>query len=188
MSATARVGTAMAAGYVLGRFKKLRLALIVGSAMANKNVRASGLGLLQQGTKGLRGSPDALRISDQIKSRLIASGRAAAVGVAASGIDRLSDRLHERSDAIRPHAADEDEYDEGDEADEAEDLEPEDEYDDEPEDEAEDEPEDEDEPDDEPADEEPGDDYDEDEDEEPDEPRHQHRSPRRRRAAAPVES
>jgi hypothetical protein len=156
MSATARVGTAMAAGYVLGRFKKLRLALIVGSAMANKNVRASGLGLLQHGTKGLRGSPDALRISDQIKSRLIASGRAAAVGAAASGIDRLSDRLHERSDAIRPHTTDED-------------VEDEDEYD---EGEA--------------ADQEPEDDYDE--DEEPDEPRHQHRSPRRRRAAAPVES
>jgi len=184
MSATGRVGTAMAAGYVLGRFKKFRLALIVGSAMANKNVRASGLGLLQHGTKGLTGSPDAMRISDQLKSRLISSGRAAAVGVAASQIEKLSDRLHERSESIRPRDGDEDEgpEDEYDEVEEAEDEEPEDEYDegDEPEDEAEDEPEDE-------YEEEPEEPEDE-ADEETEEPRQHHRSSRRRRAAAPVES
>ena len=37
MSSSTRVGTAIAAGYFLGRFKKLRLALLVGSALANDN-------------------------------------------------------------------------------------------------------------------------------------------------------
>ena len=59
MSTTSRVGAAVAAGYFLGRFKKLRLALMVGSALANKNVRSTGFGLIQQGTHSLTSSPEA---------------------------------------------------------------------------------------------------------------------------------
>ncbi|HET7532335.1 MAG TPA: hypothetical protein VFJ83_04240, partial [Nocardioidaceae bacterium] len=68
MSSSSRVGAAIAAGYFLGRFKKLRLALVVGSALANKNVRSSGLGLLQQGASGLTSSPEAKKLTEQISS------------------------------------------------------------------------------------------------------------------------
>ncbi len=114
MSATSRVGTAVAAGYLLGRFKKMRMALIVGSALANRNVRAAGMDLI-------RGSSDGQR------SPLVEAGRSAVIGAAASRMDRLSDRLHERSTAL---TGDEDEPDE-DEPDEDVYDEPEDDLEDE---------------------------------------------------------
>ena len=128
MSSSSRVGAAIAAGYFLGRFKKLRLALVVGSALANKNVRTSGLGLLQKGTEGLTSSPEAKKLTEQISSQLMQAGRAAAVTAAASRIDALSDRLNERSAELRdlaslPVGEEEEEQDE-----EYEGEEPEDEY------------------------------------------------------------
>src|SRR5512144_1444309 len=199
MSSSSRVGTAIAAGYFLGRFKKLRLALVVGSALANKNVRSSGLGLLQQGTQGLTSSPEAKKLTGQISTQLMEAGKAAAVAVAAQRIDKLSDKLNERSSELRDLAElpisdqgeeePEDEYeDEGEE-----DEEPEDEYDEEEDEEGEEEAEDEYEDEGE-EDEEPEDEYDEEEDEEEEEPepepepapKTRKRSPRRRRAASPA--
>ncbi len=149
MSATSRVGTAVAAGYLLGRFKKMRMALIVGSALANRNVRAAGMDLI-------RGPSDGQR------SPLVEAGRSAVIGAAASRMDRISDRLHERSTAL---TGDEDEPD--DEPDEEPEEEPDEEYD-----ESEDEYDDEDEP----------------EDDEPEDDDESARSSRRRRAAAPGRS
>ena len=151
MSSSSRVGAAIAAGYFLGRFKKLRLALVVGSALANKNVRTSGLGLLQKGTEGLTSSPEAKKLTEQISSQLMQAGRAAAVTAAASRIDALSDRLNERSAELRdlaslPVGEEEEEQDE-----EYEGEEPEDEYEEEGEEE------------------EPTDEYEEEEEEEPEE-------------------
>ncbi|HEY6935494.1 MAG TPA: hypothetical protein VI452_19040, partial [Marmoricola sp.] len=167
MSATTRVGTALAAGYVLGRFKKLRLALIVGSALANKNVRTSGLGLLQQGAGRLTSSPQGQELSRQITDQLLQAGKAAAMTMASSGVDRLSDQLQERSQRLRavPQASEESSDEESEEqADRQPEEEPEDrdEAAEEPEDEAAEEPEDE-------ADEEPEDEADEEPEDEADE-------------------
>jgi hypothetical protein len=128
MSSSSRVGAAIAAGYFLGRFKKLRLALMVGSALANKNVRSTSLGLLQQGTAGLTSSPEAKKLTGQISTQLMEAGRAAAVAAAANRIDKLSDKLNERSNELRDLAAldgsdegedqAEDEYEDYDEEDE----------------------------------------------------------------------
>ena len=155
MSATTRVGTAVAAGYVLGRFKKMRLALIVGSALAGRNLKTAGLDLLKGGSGDGKPSP------------LATAGRSALVAAASSSMDRISDRLHERSAALSGDGSDADE--------EPDEREPVDEEEDEPVDEEEDEPLDEEE--DEGDDDEP---VDEAEDEAEDE-----RPARRRRAAAP---
>ncbi|HET8560984.1 MAG TPA: hypothetical protein VFL69_10730 [Marmoricola sp.] len=133
MSATTRVGTALAAGYFLGRFKKLRLALIVGSALTNGKVRSSGLNLLQQGTGKLTSSPQGQELGKQISEQLLQAGRSAAMTMASSGVDRLSDSLRDRSERLRGGEAseepeDEDEYAE----DEPEDEEPQDELEEEP--------------------------------------------------------
>ena len=195
MSTTARVGSAVAAGYLLGRFKKLRLALIVGSALANKDVRKSGMGLLQRGGVGLGTGG----LTQQVKSELMHAGRAAAVSVAASKINSLSDRLQERSENMRSgsgkgRSKDDDEVDD-DVRDEDEDLDEEDEDEDEPTDEVEeaegDEVEDDEEDEEDEGDEEPEDEYEEEpedeyEEEPGEEPEHTRRSPRRRRTAAPV--
>ena len=181
MSTTSRVGTAVAAGYVLGRFKKMKLALIVGSAIAGKNLKTAGMDML-------KGSGDGK------SSPLVSAGRSALVAAALSSMDRISDRLHERSAALGGDDSEDDEQDEeptdeGDESDEE--LEEDDEPVDEEDSEEEEEPVDEDEHDEEELEEE--DELDEEDDEPVDEDEHEGdededdsgRRTRRRRAAAP---
>ncbi|HEY9352534.1 MAG TPA: hypothetical protein VIP28_04760, partial [Nocardioides sp.] len=133
MSVTTRVGTAVAAGYVLGRFKKLRLAVIVGSALSNSAVRDRSIELLKIGTQSLGGSSDVQKLGQQVSGKLVTAGKAAAVAVAAGQIDKLSDRLHERSTLLSGSSSDEDaDQDTDEDTDEVpEDEEPEDEYEDE---------------------------------------------------------
>ncbi|MER6969431.1 hypothetical protein ABT304_00095 [Nocardioides sp. NPDC000445] len=209
MSVTTRVGAAVAAGYVLGRFKKLRLAVVVASALSNSAVRERSLEMLKIGTQSLGGSSDVQKLGQQVSGKLVQAGKAAAVAAAAGQIDKLSDRLREQSTLWGASSSDEDtdevpeDEEPVDEAQDEPDEEPEDEYDEEAED-AEEEPEDEydeeaEEPEQEPEDEydeeaeepeeEPEDEYDEtdqqDEDEE-EKPRRGARSSRRRRAGAPT--
>jgi hypothetical protein len=158
MSASTRVGTAVAAGYVLGRFRKMRLALIVGSALANRNVRAAGMDFIRGQSGGRAASP------------IVDAGRSAVIAAASTSMNRLSDRLHERSAALSGVDLSEQDEDED-----------EDEY-------ADDEPVDEDEEDVDEDEEEEGEDEDlyEDEDEDLDEEEETSgRSSRRRRTAAP---
>jgi hypothetical protein len=99
MDTNARVGTAVAAGYLFGRFKKLRLALLVGTALASEDVRKSAVGLVTHGTSGLA-SGGAGRLAGNAGSRLIDAGRGVAVSAAASRLERLSDRLAERTESL----------------------------------------------------------------------------------------
>jgi len=176
----------MAAGYLLGRFKKLRMALVVGSALASEDVRKQGATLLKHGPLGAA-EPIAKKAGKTLSSQLLEAGKSAAVGAAGSRIGSLTDRLNERATALQGNGASkgepEDEYDE-----------PEDEYDEPVDEEAEeDEPVDEeaeeDEPEDEPEDEydeEPPEDEDLAEEPEDEEPPPKKRSPRRRRTTSPA--
>jgi cobalamin biosynthesis protein CobT len=192
MSATSRVAGAVAAGYVLGRFKKLRLAVLVASAMASPKFRSAAVGLIQD---RIPGGAIVGGLTREAGGRLLDAGKAAATTVVASRIDTLSQSLADRSESLRkatPGAqagksradqptddrasaeapADEYEEPEGEEA-EA----PADEYEEREGEEAE----------------EPADEYQEPEDEEAEEPTDEYepeepvvRSPRRRRSASPA--
>ena len=196
MSVSSRVGTAVAAGYVLGRFKKLRLAVLVGSALANKNIRDAGVGLLTEGTRRVAATPEAKTIATEQGSRLLEAGRSAALAAATSRMNRLSDKLQERTVALTGEVPTREDLDKlADESDDEADDEADDrsvdegqEYDDEAdvdEDYDDEDYEDEDEADEDEADEDYEDEEDEGAEEEPDE-QHQRRSPRRRRTAAPA--
>jgi hypothetical protein len=142
MDTTTRVGTAIAAGYLFGRFKKLRLAIMVGTALASDNVRKSAVGLVQNGVGGLT-ADGAGKLAGTAGSKILDAGRGAAVSAAAARLERISDRLAERTEALggeSPSRADEDtepedvedEYDDTEDVDSSEDTdEPEDEYDEE---------------------------------------------------------
>src|SRR5215217_697865 len=142
MSATSRVAGAVAAGYALGRFKKLRLAILVGSAMSSPKFRSAAVGMIED---RLPGGPVVGTLTKEVGGKLINVGKTAATSIVAARIDSLSQSLADRSQNLRkgaPGEADksegeepEDEYEEQ-EGEEQEDEEPEDE---EPEDEAEDE-------------------------------------------------
>ena len=143
-----RIMAGVTAGYVLGRMHKLKLALIVGSALANRKLISGQVDKLT----------DAAGIGP-LGEQLVSAGRKAALGAVSNRIDSFSDKLAERTSALNGVASDEDE-DEGEE-------EPEDEYDEPAEDEEEpedEEPEDEYEEEEEPAEDE---ELAEDEEEEP---------------------
>jgi hypothetical protein len=124
-----RVMAGVTAGYLLGRTKKLKLALIVGSAIANRKLLSGQVDKLS----------DAAGVGP-LGQQLVSAGRKAAIGAVSSRIDAFSDKLAERTDALGGSASDEDE-----EEDEEEESEDEDEYEEPAEDEEEEPAEDEDE-------------------------------------------
>src|SRR5215203_5265833 len=193
MSTTSRVAGAVAAGYVLGRFKKLRLAVLVGSAMASPKFRNAAAGMIEN---RIPGGAITTTLSKEVGGRLVNVGKTAATSIVASRIDSLSQSLADRSQNLRGGRSGEGaDKSRADEEEGEETQEPEDDYDDtqEPEDENEEEEGDE--------TQEPEDEHDEEEadetqeqdaqasddasaDEEPEEP--VARSPRRRRSASPA--
>jgi cobalamin biosynthesis protein CobT len=207
MSTSSRVAGAVAAGYALGRFKKLRLAVLVATAMSSPKFRNAAVGLIQD---RIPGGAVVGGLTKGVGGKLVDAGKTAATSIVASRVDSLSQSLADRSQNLRKgapggqagksradepaddgapeeEAYDEEESDVAEEPeDEAQDEEPEDEYDEEegdaaeePEDEASDE-----EGAEEPADEGAQADDDESPVEEPEEP--VARSPRRRRSASPA--
>jgi hypothetical protein len=101
MSKTSRVATAVAAGYVLGRFKKLRMAVMVGSALANDNVRNAALGYIKKGSGRFSSASPGGTLTQQLGGKLVDAGKAAALAAAASKVDSISDRMAARSQSLR---------------------------------------------------------------------------------------
>src|SRR5215217_5270169 len=117
MSTTSRVAGAVAAGYLLGRFKKLRLAILVGSAMASPKFRSAAVGMIED---RLPGGPVVGTLTKEVGGKLINVGKTAATSIVAARIDSLSQSLADRSQNLRNGAPGE--------ADKSEGEEPEDEY------------------------------------------------------------
>jgi hypothetical protein len=181
MSTSSRVAGAVAAGYVLGRFKKLRLAVIVASAMSSPKVRSAAVGMIQE---RIPGGAMVGTLTKGVGGKLVDAGKTAATSIVASRIDTLSQSLADRSQNLRKgtpdgqsrksradeprdgRAPEEEAYDE-EESDVAE--EPQDEYDEEESDAAE-EPQDEYDEEESDAAEEPEDEYDQEESDAAEEP------------------
>ena len=103
MSATSRVAGAVAAGYVLGRFKKLRLAVLVGSAMASPKFRNAAAGMIQD---RLPGGTVVNTLTKEVGGKLVDVGKTAATSIVASRIDSLSQSLADRSQNLRKGPSD----------------------------------------------------------------------------------
>ena len=114
MSAAMKIAAGVASGYLLGRRRKLRLAITVGSMLAGQKIATNPRGLLEQGQKLVDGNAELSRLSDQIRSQLFDAARTAAIATASSRMDGLSDSIRQRSErlALLPGEQDEDEYDE----------------------------------------------------------------------------
>lgn len=179
MNNAARLGAGVAGGYLLGRTKKLKLAIGLGAWLMGKRLNLSPTQLAMQGLGQLRDTPEFLDLTERLRGEVGGAGRRALAAVAMSRMDSLADRLHDHNLGIVEGTvlSDEDEYDdERDEEDDGDDdaatYDEEDDYDDQQdfddEDDEEDEDEDEDEDGGEPRDADV-DDFDEDEEEDEDE-------------------
>ena len=98
MSATSRVAGAVAAGYILGRFKRLRLAVLVAAAMSNPKFRNAAVGMIQD---RIPGGTVVGPLTKEVGGKLVNVGKTAATSIVASRIDTLSQRLAEQGENLR---------------------------------------------------------------------------------------
>ncbi|SDH59080.1 hypothetical protein [Nonomuraea jiangxiensis] len=125
MSNKCRIAFAVLAGYYLGRRRKLRMAAALAAAGLAGRARMGEGGVLAQGLKALGSAPEIEQLTGRLRGELLEVGKAAAVAATSRQIDSLSDRLHERAEAMRAPGApkerrrpdraqdEQDEYDEG---------------------------------------------------------------------------
>ncbi|MEU6916651.1 DNA primase [Streptomyces olindensis] len=95
------LGLAMGAGYLLGRTKKLKMAMAVGGLVAGKKLNLSPrmvADLLQQ---QLRNNPQFKEIGDQLREDLRGVGKAASGAMVERQLDAFADRLHGRTAQVR---------------------------------------------------------------------------------------
>ena len=118
------LGLAIGAGYVLGRTKKAKMALAVGSLVAGKKLNLTPKALAELVTTQLAGNPQFKELGDQLRQDLSGVGKAASGALVERQIAALADRLHGRTAEVREELAgggsdddrDEDAYDDEDEA------------------------------------------------------------------------
>ncbi|CAL9337847.1 hypothetical protein SUDANB105_00207 [Streptomyces sp. enrichment culture] len=115
----AKIGAALLGGYVLGRTKKGKLAIGLGSMLAGSRINPAQVG------KMLQDSPFVDTLTKQVRTELAGAGKAAATSVLTAKADNLADALHARTTGLRDkaHAAEDQDTDEEEAEDEAEEAE-----------------------------------------------------------------
>ncbi|MEW2306513.1 DNA primase [Streptomyces sp. NPDC006655] len=99
------LGLAIGAGYLLGRTKKLKMALAVGSLVAGKRLNLGPKALLDLANQQLRDNPQFKEIGDQLRQDLRGVGKAASGAMVERQLGALADRLHGRTAEVRDQLA-----------------------------------------------------------------------------------
>ena len=92
MDAPLRVALAVGGGYLLGRTKKLKLAITLGGMVAGKKISTPS-GVLGQAVELLRDTPE----FDRLREQVVGAGRVAAKSAATSSIDGRISRKRSRT-------------------------------------------------------------------------------------------
>jgi hypothetical protein len=87
------LGLGVGAGYVLGRTRKLKLALLLAGGGMTGRLPGTPRELMQQAAGALGSSTELGKITESVRGDLIGAARAAAVTAAANRIEALNDRL-----------------------------------------------------------------------------------------------
>lgn len=95
------MGLAIGAGYLLGRTKKLKLAVAVGTMVAGKKLNLTPKGIAELVSGQLENNPQFKEIGDQLRTDLRGVGKAASGVMVERQIDALADRLHGRTAEVR---------------------------------------------------------------------------------------
>jgi hypothetical protein len=90
-----RMGVAIGLGYLLGRTRKMRLALMLAGAGATGRFGKSSTALIKQGTDVLGSSPEVKTLAETVRGRLVEAGKAAALTAVSSRVDALSEKIEE---------------------------------------------------------------------------------------------
>lgn len=95
------IGLAIGAGYVLGRTKKMKLAIAAGSMIAGKRLNLSPGAVTELLTRQLKDNPQFKEIGDELRQDLRGVGKAASGALVERQISALADRLHDRTADVR---------------------------------------------------------------------------------------
>ena len=95
-----KIAGLLAGGYILGRSKKLKLALTVASSVAGVAGYSKRQMLSEAITKISENTPELQGLTDKITGRLAESGKNAAYSMVSMGVDQLSQKLQEQTDKI----------------------------------------------------------------------------------------
>ncbi|GAA5035189.1 hypothetical protein [Actinopolymorpha pittospori] len=119
MNDSTKISLAVIGGYILGRRKKVKLALLLGSVLVGKRLDMRALGKEVVGR--LSESPEVGRIVGDVRGELMSTGRAAAMSALSRPLEGLADRLEERTARLagaRSKGESEEEPEEGEEEEE----------------------------------------------------------------------
>jgi hypothetical protein len=94
------IALAVGVGYLLGRRRKLRTAVILGGAAAVGRFSGDPAKLLARGTKMLGGSADLSKVT-ALSGPLVKASKVAARTAVSNRIDAMSGRLQERTETLR---------------------------------------------------------------------------------------
>lgn len=107
MKCGVQVAAGVAGGYLLGRSKRKKWALLLGAAAGSRKLAGSPSGLIEQGMKTLGASPELSKlVNDDVRGRLVDAGKAAAVRVASNQMNALTDRVESYTDTLSQRAQD----------------------------------------------------------------------------------
>jgi hypothetical protein len=95
------LGLAVGAGYLLGRTKKLKMAVAVGGLVAGKKMNLSPHMVADLVQQQLRNNPQFKEIGDQLRQDLRGVGKAASGAMVERQLDAFADRLHGRTAQVR---------------------------------------------------------------------------------------
>ncbi|MFB7114710.1 PE-PGRS family protein [Streptomyces sp. NPDC056291] len=99
------LGLAVGAGYLLGRTKKAKLALAVGSMVAGKKLNLGPRGIAELVNRQMVNNPQFKEIGDQLREELRGVGKAASGAMVERQMNALADRLHGRTAQVRDELA-----------------------------------------------------------------------------------
>ncbi|WNM33533.1 PE-PGRS family protein [Streptomyces sp. Li-HN-5-11] len=99
------LGLAIGAGYLLGRTKKLKMAVAVGSLVAGKKMNLGPRAIADLVNQQLKDNPQFKEIGDQLRQDLRGVGKAASGAMVERQMSALADRLHGRTAQVRDQLA-----------------------------------------------------------------------------------
>ncbi len=95
------LGLAIGAGYLLGRTKKLKMAVAVGGLVAGRKLNLSPRMVAELVSQQMRNNPQFKELGDQLRGDLRGVGKAASGALVERQLGSLADRLHGRTAAMR---------------------------------------------------------------------------------------
>ena len=95
----AKVALAVGAGYLLGRTRKMRLAMMLASAGMTGKFRTKPTDVLADGLKTLGASDELMQLTDQLRGQALNAAKAAALATAIKGVNALNERLQQAPSA-----------------------------------------------------------------------------------------